>query len=105
MIGDRLHQQDVDEATVGVTGVGDPPNDRDRHLLDPDQSIEAIDGTDEAGGVAGGQLQVVGPDALVVVGISVEEDVGDLAALAALEDGLQPPLLVDLLVLGTDPAG
>ena len=101
----RLDLGDVDEPAVRVAGVGDAAHDGDDDALHADLAVEAVDGADEAGGVAAGQLEVVLADALLVVGVAVEEDVDDVVLLAALEDGLDAPGLVELLVLAADAAG
>ena len=95
----------VDEAAVRVAGVGDAAHDGDDDALHADLAVEAVDGADEAGGVAARQLEVVLADALLVVGVAVEEDVDDVVLLAALEDRLDALGLVELLVLAADAAG
>ncbi len=95
----------VDEAPVRVAGVGDAAHDGDDDALHADLAVEAVDGADEARRVAARELQVVLADALLVVGVAVEEDVDDVVLLAALEDRLDAPGLVELLVLAAHAAG
>ena len=67
--------------------------------------MDGVDGADQAGRVARRQLEVVDPEALLVVGGAVEEHVGHLARLAALEHGFHAVFEILHLVLGADPAG
>ena len=105
MVGDLLHLEHVDEAAVGIAWVRHPADDGDGHLLDAHDPVERIHSADEAGGVAGGELEEVLADAVLVVGVSVEEHVGDVVLLPALEDGLDAVLGVEVLHLGAHAAG
>ena len=104
VIGDRLDLSDVDETAMRVARVRHAAHDGHDDALHADGAVEAVDGADEAGGVARRELQIVLADALLVVGIAVEEDVDDVVLLATLEDRLDAPGLVDLLVLTADAA-
>ena len=88
-----------------VAGVRHPADDGDGHLLDAEGPVQAVHRSDEPRGVAGGQLQIVLPQALLVVGVAVEEHVCHIVFLAALEDGLDAQPLIDGLVLGPHAGG
>ena len=106
MGGSLLHLQGVGQAAVIVAGICHAADDGDGHLLKADFPVQAVHGADEAGGVAGGQLQIVLAHALFVVGIAVEEDVRHGVLLAALENGLDAVLVIVVgLVLGAHAAG
>ena len=100
MGGRLLHLEGVGQAPVVVAGIRHPADDGDGHLLDAEGPVQAVHGADEARGVAGGQLQVVLPQALLVVGVAVEEHIRHVVFLAALEDGLDAQPRVDGLVPG-----
>ena len=89
-----------------VARIGHAADDGDGDLLDADGAVQRVHGADQAGGVAGGELQIVLAQALLIVGIAMEENVRDAVLLAALEDGLHAVLVVVVgLVLGADAAG
>ena len=58
-----------------VARLGNAADDGDGDLLDAEGTIQSIHGADQAGGVAAGQLQIVGVNALFEVGIAMEEHV------------------------------
>ena len=88
-----------------VTGVSNTADDGDGDLFHTKSAVQAVHGTDQTGGVAGGQLQIVSAQAQLVVGIAMEEDIGNGVLLAALEDGLNAQLLIDFLVLCANATG
>ena len=105
VVGHWLDSQEVYIATVSVSRVGDATDDSDDHLLDAGQTIQCVYGSNETGGIAGGELQVVLADAFLVVGISMEEGVGNFVFLTSLEDGFDAVFRVEVLVLGPDSGG
>ena len=106
LVGGRLVDlQGVGEPPMIVAGIGHPPDDGDGHLLHAVETVQAVHRPDEARGVAAGELQIVLAQALLVVGVAVEEHVRHGILLAALEDGLHAHLLIELLVLGAYAAG
>ncbi|MPN48930.1 hypothetical protein SDC9_196543 [bioreactor metagenome] len=104
MGGRLVDLQRVGQPAVIVARVGHSPDDGDGHLRYARRPIQRVHRADEAGGVAGGQFQEVGTDALFVVGVAVEEHVRDAVLLAALEHGFLIVLLIDFLVLRADAA-
>ena len=101
-----FHLEGIGQTAVIVAGVSHTADDRDGDLLNTDLAVEAVDRADQAGRVAGGQLQVVLADALFVVGIAMEEHVRDGVLLAALEDGLDAVfIIVVFFILCADAAG
>ena len=101
-----VHLQRIGQPAVIVAGVCHAADDRDGNLFNADLAVEAIDGTDQAGRIAGGQLQIVLTDALFIVRIAMEENIRDGVFLTALEDRLDAVLVVIVfLVLRTDAAG
>ena len=87
---------------MGVGWVRDPPHDGDGDLLNANLAINGVDRADQASGVAGSQLQEVLPLPFLVVGVAMEEHIGDLVLLAALKHCLDTVLDVQFLVLGTN---
>ncbi len=57
-------------------------------------SDPTIHGADEAGGVAGGQLQIVCTQPLFVIGVTMEEHIGDGVAFSPLENRFDAGLFV-----------
>ena len=47
MIGNGIHLEHVDQASIGIAGVRHPPDDGDGHLLHSDGLVEAVDRPDE----------------------------------------------------------
>ena len=103
--GGFFHLQGVGEAPVIVAGVRHPADDGDGGLLHAVGPVQAVHGANEAGGVAGGQLQVLLVNTLFVVCIAMEENVGHGVFLAALEDCFDAGFFIERLVLGTYAAG
>ena len=100
-----FHLQRVGQAAMIVARIGNAADDGDGNLLNVESAVQSIHGTDQTGGVAAGQLQVVGANALFIVGVAMEEHISNGVLLAALEDGLHAQLLIQHLVLGADAAG
>ena len=105
MGGSLVDLQGVGQSAVVVTGVSHTADDGDGNLVHTVGTVQAVHSPDEAGGVAGSELQVVLAQALFIVGIAMEEHIGDAVLLAALEDGLYTHLLVNDLVLRAHAAG
>ena len=85
VIGRLVHLQGVDDAPVVVAGVGHATDDGYGHAFHAGTAVKTVDGPDKPCSVARRQLQELGVQALLVIGVSMEEDVGDLVFLAALE--------------------
>ena len=92
----------IRQASVIVAGVCDAAHDRDRHALHAIGAVEAVYRADEAGCVAACELQELLVDTLFKVCIAVEEHVGHVVFLAALEDGLFAVLLIENAVFRAD---
>ena len=105
MGGSLVDLQGVGQSAMVITGVGNTADDGDGDLVNAIGTVQAVHGTDQTCGVAGGQLQIVLAQALFIVGIAVEEHIGNAVFLAALEDGLHAHLLIDDLVLCAYAAG
>ena len=48
VVAHRVHLGHVDQAAMGVAGVGDAADDGDDDALHADLTVEAVDGADEA---------------------------------------------------------
>ena len=105
MAGGLLHLQGVGKSAVIIAGIGHAADDGDGDLLDAELAVQAVHRTDEACGVAAGQLQKLFAQAKLIVGIAVEEHIGHTVFLAALENGLHAQALVYCLVGSTGAAG
>ena len=103
--GGLLHLQGVGKSAVIIAGIGHAADDGDGDLLDAELAVQAVNGTDEAGGVAAGELQELLAQAQLVVGVAMEEHVCHAVLLAALEDGLHAHLFIDGLVGSAGAAG
>ena len=100
-----VHLQRVGQSAVIITRIRDTANDGDGNLLDAERTIQAVNGANQSGGIAAGQLQIILAESLLIVGIAVEEDVRDGILLAALEDRLHAIfVIVVFLVLRADAA-
>ena len=77
--GSLVHLQGIGQATMIVTRISHAADDRDGNAIDAIGAVEAVNRADQAGGVAGGQLQVVCADTLFEV---VEYDI-DTATIVA----------------------
>ena len=88
-----------------VTRVGHAADDGDGDLFDAIGTVEAVNGADQAGGIAGRQFQIVLADTLFIVGIAMEEDIRDRVLFTTLEDRLRVVLHIQFLILRTDTAG
>ena len=103
--GGLLHLQGVGKSAVIIAGIGHAADDGDGDLLDAELAVQTVNGTDEAGGVAAGELQELLAQAQLVVGIAMEEHVCHAVLLAALEDGLHAHLFIEGLVGSAGAAG
>ena len=96
--GRLLHLQSVSQATVIIAGVRHAADDGNGNLFNAELSVQAVDGADQTGGVAAGELQKLLAQTQVVIGIAVEKHVCDAVLLAALENGLNTQTLINGLV-------
>ncbi len=104
MAGGLVHLQGIAEYLVIVARVH-PADDGDGHMVQAKLPVQGVHQADQAGGVAGGELQIVGAHAFFIVGIAVEENIRHLVLLAALEDGFLVVLFIDFLVFDAHAAG
>ena len=102
MSGRLVDLQCVDEATVIIAGIGDSPDDGNRDTLDADRAIQTVDRANQASRVTRRQLQEIFVETLLVVGVTMKEDLSDLILLSSLEDGFLAVLYVQLLILCAD---
>ena len=102
MAGRVFHLQRVGQAAVVIARVGDAADDGDGDLFHADSAVDHVYRTDEAGGVAAGQLEELLAQALFVVCITMEEYISDVVLFAALEDGLFAHARIEFLVLRAD---
>ena len=95
--------QRVRQPAVIIARIRDAADDRDRNLLYAVSAVKAVNGTDQTGRVAAGELQIILVQALFIIRVAVEEHVRNLVLLAALENRLDARRLVDVnLVLQAD---
>lgn len=97
-----IDAQGVCQAPMIIAGVRDAAHDRDGHALHAISAVEAVHRADEAGCVAACELQELLVDTLFKVCIAVEEHVGHVVFLAALEDGLFAVLLIENAIFRAD---
>ena len=67
--------QCIGQPAMIIAGIGYAADDRDRNTVKAERTVQRIHGTDQAGCIAAGKLQVIGPDTFFVIGISVEKHI------------------------------